>query len=331
MRSLRFKFRNLFFVVVIAILVIVAILYIILSIQKYEALHAGGVRQFNREWSEKFDPLRIGGDMPLEPQPEQMLMSRDVLATVKFYVNVVQSKLGCTLRYCDVEVAKIYTLGGWLEAEETQVTIDEAVGLDLKENQNVKSIVIIGNQKGKIVGIFPNKTINDVISILKFYPKLVDLDTLKGTDGFGSLKVGEIAPLKPGNSIENLSKKFIKFSLNKIPAEKQFYIYVLQNNKSNGNYFFCEPTIGCKYLEIADIIFDSIGKLNGWFLVNDNDNSKMAELFGFEQEDMLSGKSSLVVLTDSEGKIIALHPNKTLSDAITILSQHPDIVNLEGI
>lgn len=329
MRILRIKFLNLIFIITFIILIITVAFYITWTIQDHKVLPAGGVRQFNRELL-GLGPLKIGGDIPLDPKPEEIQMPRDILHAIKFYVNVVQSKFGCTLKYCNIEAAIIDTLGGWLEAEETRVTIDELVGLDLEENKNVKSIVIIGDQKGKIVGIFPNKTLNDVIPILKFYPKLANFDVLRGVDEFGFLKVGKFAPLKPGDSVKDLSEKLINFSTYKIPKGKQFYMYVLQKNNSGGDHYLCEMA-GCKYLEIADIIFDSTDDLNGWFLANDNDNSNMAELFELKQEDILSGKSSLVVLTDSKGVIVDIHPQKTLSDAITILSQHPEIVNLEEI
>ncbi len=90
---------------------------------------------------------------------------------------------------------------------------------------------------------------------------------------------------------------------------------------------------GCRYPEPDpphDFLFGYIDELGGWFLTNDEDNSEMVKLFGLNQEEVLAGKSSLVILMDSKGVIRAIHPNKTMSDALTILSQHPDLADVEG-
>ena len=57
----------------------------------------------------------------------------------------------------------------------------------------------------------------------------------------------------------------------------------------------------------------------------------MVKLFGLDPREVLGGKLSLVVLTDSKGIIVALHPNKTISDALSILRQHPDLADVEGL
>lgn len=313
-------------------IIFVAVIFIVafLTIQDYKKLPEGSVREFNRQMEPlKLEPLEIGGDIPIKPRLDRLETPNDVFITSKFYVNIAEPNLGCVLKYCNVQAALINTMGGWLEAEETGVTIDEIFGLDLEENKNVKSITIIGDRNGKIVGIYPNKGLKDVISILKFYPELANFDLLKGVSEFGSLRVGEPAPLKPGDSIKHLSEKLEKFSAHRVPKDKQFYLYSLQKNDSGGNYYFCDVA-GCKYLGFADMAFDFTKDLQGWFLAND-DNSKMIELFGLDPQEVLSGKSSLVVLTDAKGFIVTLHPHKTMSDALTILNQHPGLADVQRL
>ena len=50
-----------------------------------------------------------------------------------------------------------------------------------------------------------------------------------------------------------------------------------------------------------------------------------------DPQKVISGQSSLVVLTDSKGVIIALHPQKTMSDALTILSQNLDLADISRV
>lgn len=302
-----------------------------LVIKDYRKLPEGSIRQFNRQVEPlKLGLLKTGEDIPLKPNLERPETPKNVFIASKFYVNIAEPNLGCFSKYCNLEAALINTMGGWLEAENTGVTIDEIFGLDLEENKNIKSVVIIGDRNGKIVGIYPNKRLKDVISILKFYPELADFNLLNGVNKFGLLKIGDMSPFKPGDSIDYLSEKLEKFSLSQIPKDKKFYLYSLQKNDSSGDSYFCDIA-GCKYLGFADGAFDLIKDLQGWFLTNDNNNPKMIELFGLDSQEVISGASSLVVLTDSRGVIVSIHPNKTISDTLSILSQHSDLVNIQRL
>lgn len=307
-----------FWKLIIVIFFAISIVVISFIVYNYKQLPEGSVRKLNRQIEPlKLESLKIGDDIPLKPELYKPETPKDVFITSKFYVNIAEPNLGCFLRYCNIQAALIDTMGGWLEAENRGATIDEIFGLDLEENKNIKSVVIIGDRNGKIAGIYPNKRLKDIISILKFYPKLADFNLLKGVDEFGSLKVGSLSPFKPGDSINHLSER----SLHQIPKDKKFYIYSLQKNDSGGNYYFCDVAAGCKYLEFADEFFDFMKDLQGWFLANSIEDTKMIKLFGLKPEEVLSGKTSLVVVTDRNGVILALHPGKTLSDTFTILSQ----------
>lgn len=129
----------------------------------------------------KFGSLTLGetmiygeGDWTFAPYKE--------IPRSKFYVNIAQSNFWCINDECGLEGAMIEKMGGWLQMDDAQHRgwIDEErYGFDLKENKNIKSIVLIGNQNSKIVGIYPDKSLTDIISILKLHPDLANFDLLK--------------------------------------------------------------------------------------------------------------------------------------------------------
>ncbi|OGZ79416.1 MAG: hypothetical protein A2358_00430 [Candidatus Staskawiczbacteria bacterium RIFOXYB1_FULL_37_44] len=270
---------------------------------------------------------------------------------VKFYVTIIQNEQWCSNEDCGFDGAIIQTLGGWLQMESLQGYPDltDEIGFDFPDDQGIKSIIIVGDKDGKIVGIYLNKDYKDVLSILKKnHFDLANFDFLNGVNEFGRLKIGGYAPLKPGDEIKNLFSDKARTIENKIPNDKKFYLYGIEKRKNmvlgidklekiseeerkNRGGYVCFLG-GCRYPEpddSHDFLFADIDELGGWFLASDNDNIKMIELFGLNPEDVLSGKSSIIVLTDAKGVIVALHPNKTMSDAITILSQHPNLVDMK--
>lgn len=316
------------FIVIFAAAVVLFVIY------DYKKLPESSVRRFNRQ-NEPYEsgPLRIGGKIPNGPGDTTFAPYLKIPASQKFYVSVAEPDTWCINEDCNLDGAFIQTLGGWLQVEDTdQAEIEATFGLDLPENQDVKSIVLIGDDEGKIIGIYPNKGLSDVINILKNYPDLADFSFLNGVNEFSSLKVGNFAPLKPGDRISHLSGELSKFSIASVPEGKDFYIYALQKRKYDivgiyekyENEYVCFLG-GCRHPEPDpphDFLFASIDELGGWFLANDmGEEAEMIKLFGMNPEEVLSGKISLVVVTDRKGVILALHPGKTLSDTFTILSQ----------
>lgn len=322
------------------VLVIIGIIFIFGIIPHYRKLPEGGVRQFNRQY-EPYEngSLRIGGKMPWGPGDSTFAPYLKIPASQKFYISIAEPDNWCINEDCNLDGAFIQTLGGWLQVEDTdQAEVNSSFGLNLPEHNNIKSIIIIGDNKGKIIGIYPNKGLKDILGILKNYTDLADFDLLSGVSEFGKLKVGSPAPLKPGDSISHLSRELSKFSITNIPEGKKFYLYGLQKKKYDiagmyepyKNEYACIPEAGCRYPEPDpphDFLFDTIDQLGGWFLAND-DGGRLIEAFGLDPNYILSGKLSLVVLIDAKGVIVALHPHKTLSDALTILSQHPDLADI---
>jgi|SRR3989344_4418129 len=268
----------------------------------------------------------------------------------KFYVTVITDGYWCINEDCSIDGALIETMGGWLQVERTGggSDIKEETGLDLPENTGVKTLVIISDSNNKIAGIYPNRGLQDVLPILRLHPDLADFNIINGVNEFGSLKVGEPSPLQPGDDITPFFDEQARFSITNIPKGKKFYIFSAQKRKYDTvggkgphwrdkpyeNIYFCYYYSGCRYPEPDpphDFLFAYVDDLDGWFFSTDEDVSAMSELFGIDQEDVLSGASSLVVLTDAKGIITAIHPHKTLSDTLTILSQHPDLADVKKL
>lgn len=288
---------------------------------------------------EQFGPLKIGGNIISGPGDWTFAPYMEIPAA-KFYASVVNDTFWCSNDHCGLDGAFIQTMGGWLQADSLRndPELPSMSGLDLAENKSITSIVLIGDQEGKIAGIYLNKGLTDVIDILKQHQDLADFSFLNGINKFGSLKVGGLAPLKPGDQLPSLSHELSKLSgdfVTKVPVGRDFYMYALQKRKYDSvgiyekyaNKYVCLPG-GCRYPEPDpphDFLFANIEELNGWFLANDIENQEMIKMFGMQPEEVLRGKSSLVVVTDNKGIILALHPDKTLSDTFTILSQIPQV------
>ena len=272
------------------------------------------------------------------------------IPSAKFYVMVIDNGRWCDNEECSLDGAFIRTMGGWLQAEATCCgsEIKYEIGLDLPEQKEVKTLVVVSDSTNKIAGIYPNHGLKDILPILRLHPDLADFSLLEGVQEFGALDVGEPAPLWPGDQISYLSDKLGRYAVTHVPEGKKFYIYAVQKRKYDiagdvpeshegvdgdrpyENTYLC--LIGsCRYPEPDpphDFLFAHVEELDGWFLSNDMDSPEMAKLFGLDPAAVLRGEFSLVVLTDSKGIIVALHPGKTLADTFTILSQHPDLADM---
>lgn len=287
----------------------------------------------------QFSPPILGGQIVFgfgTPTESPYLEKPYQTPRPKFYVAIAEPDRHCVVDICGVDGSIIKTIGGWVQVYNTKFSeTNRFFALDLPANKNTQTMIIVSDGSGKIVGIHPNKKFENVIDILKLYPDLANFDLANGVKEFKNLKVGETVPLKPGDNLIPYSESLDTFSAHffSVPKNRKFYFYALQEKDYFKISYLCFLK-GCQYGEPeSDHYFLSniIDYLDGWIMVNDKYNAKMAKLFGLNEEDVLSGKSSLVVLTDSKGVIVALHPNKTMSDAITILSQHPDIADVKRL
>jgi len=144
---------------VTTVLIISSTLYLFLN----QSLLYGGVRTFG--------PLKLGGNIPMGPG-DYTFAPQVKIPPSRFYISVVQKNLWCVFEECNPEGANIESLGGWLQGENTdQPEIQEIFGLE--NNPGISSIIVVGNQEEKIVGIYPNKNIGDVSNVLNIHSKLI--------------------------------------------------------------------------------------------------------------------------------------------------------------
>ena len=305
---------------------------------KYENLLGGDIRKSDshQRISIQRIPLVLGAQMifgfgtPTESPYAEMPYQ---IPKPKFYVTVAEPDRHCVIHICGLDGSLIKTIGGWVQVYNTKFAETvEFFELDSPKNHGAQTMVIISDENGKIVGIYPNKNFSDVISILKLHPNLANFDLLGGINEFGALRVGALTPIKPGDPISYLSGG-LDNSVTHIPTDKKFYLYALQNKDFNGYSYLCFLN-GCRYPEFApdhNFLPSIVDYLDGWLLASDEGGRKIVKLFGLDPKNVLSGKSSLMVLTDARGVIRALHPQKTMSDALTILSQYPDLVDTQRL
>ncbi len=327
-----------FHFILIGACLLISALYIC---KEYGFSLANGIRKsdFHQTNSIQREPLALGTQMvfgfgtPTEsPYPEIPHQT----PKPKFYVVVAEPDRHCVADICGIDGSIIKTIGGWVQIYNTKFAeTRNFFELDSSKNKDTETMILVSDENGKIVGIYPNKKFNDVISVLKLHPKLADFGLIGGVNEFGMLKVGEPAPLKPADKIAHLSKSIDPFAayFSYTPGDRKFYLYALQKKSFDGYSYLCFLA-GCQYPEFVpdhDFLPGIVDYLNGWFLANDMKNGELIKLFGLEPKDVLSGKVSLVILTDEKGKIAALYPQKTLSDTITILSQHPELVNIKKL
>lgn len=124
---------------------------------------------------EHFNTLHIGGDTPYKIQTEAKgFDSSTIFVGSKFYVYLVQKDIGwCVVGNCGMSGALVECMGGWF-ASEIVIPSDEGFGLTREEVDAGKSIVVVANKDQKIVGIYPNYTIQQVPYILRNHRNLSD-------------------------------------------------------------------------------------------------------------------------------------------------------------
>lgn len=272
----------------------------------------------------RFGPLVVGGVMP-SGAGASTFAPYYTIPTSTFYVNLVEDDLWCVQDSCGVEGAFIQTMGGWLQADRLGQGgwVEEVYGFDSQEKKQIKSIVVIGDRTGKIVGIYPGKKKEDIASILRLYSGLADARLLKGVDHFGLLRVGAYAPLKPGDPTGFKSGEISSYYSTRIPIRKKFYVFVFSKEILQRGY--CEFYV-CESPEDYPI-GSYINDLGGWW--SSDGTRETIHKFGLDPDEVAAGRLSLLVVTDARGIIIALHPGRSVRDVLTVLALHPEVVNMK--
>jgi hypothetical protein len=116
---------------------------------------------------ERFGPLKVGGDLPIGPG-DTTFAPYMVVPRSRFYINVISTdpnEYWCVQDYCGVEGGYVQKVGGWMEAQ--NIKTDPELGSIFENLSKKSSIVIVADHNAKIISLYPDKTKNDVISILK--------------------------------------------------------------------------------------------------------------------------------------------------------------------
>lgn len=268
---------------------------------------------------DKFGPFRLGGKIPLGPGDGTFAPFKEIPES-KFYIFIAKKNFWCINEDCGPEGSLVKTMGGWLAGErindgETSLIFgfDQEFGLRDKH----QSVIVVGDQNEKIVGIYPDKDMKDLIVILKQHPNLADFSVLKGKEEFGPLKIGQFSPLRPGDRIEGV---LAQNSVTRIGLDKSFYVFAFQEEFMDKGFCYSFSCFGGGY-------FDYTADYNGWF--SGHNDPPTLERFGLKPKKVATGEQSLLVVTDKNGVIMAIHPNKTKEDVLSILWQLPQLVLVE--
>lgn len=96
----------------------------------------------------------------------------------KFYVYVVQKDAyHCALEDCGMSGVLVDCMGGWISGDTAIASAHNGYGLNKDEVEVGKSsMVIVADKDQKIVGIYPNYTIQNIPYILKNHRDIIDRD-----------------------------------------------------------------------------------------------------------------------------------------------------------
>ena len=275
----------------------------------------------------KIGLLKLGGQIPYGAG-DFTLAPYNQIPKSKFYVFMAGDDW-CILESCGIEGNFVQTMGGWLGGENIeQPEIAEDFGLD-DSIRKYNSVIIVGDANEKVVGIYPNATIKNLFSILKQHPDLADFSLLMGVDKFGSLKLGNPSPIRPGDFLQQFKEdEFIKTGyrlsdkevINRLPKHKKFYIFGFEKT-------FMEKPF-CAYLDCFEFgHFEYTRELGGWF--SGTNDYETIEQFGLNPQKVNTGEQSLLIVMDPNGLIVAIHPNKKKEDVLSVLWQLPQLAIIE--
>lgn len=131
---------------------------------------------------ETFGPIRIGEKTPHGGPGDWTFAPLNKIPLSRFYVAIAHTgDEWCDNEDCSLDGALIQTMGGWLQVATTRNFPDlpSIVGFDMKENKRVQSLVLVAQEDGTLVGIYPNRGLKDVLPILRLHPNLADFSLLK--------------------------------------------------------------------------------------------------------------------------------------------------------
>lgn len=244
----------------------------------------------------------IGTSAPFVPGEKLAHPHRTVPAS-RFYVYAWQPGLPtCVYEECGDGGAIVATLRGWLWGADFDDFARERYHLP-----PLTSLIIVADRDSIITGIYPDARISDIPRILKKHPKLADFGILTGIHRLGALEVGAPLPFMP---IDGTRKN------------PKFYFLIVHETVKEFPY--------CPYYECGTHI-DLINRLGGSFHSFDHESPEIINQLGLSPDRVARGEATVVVMADAEARIVAIHPDKDMRDTLTILSQHPELTDVEAL
>lgn len=124
----------------------------------------------------EFGPLKVGKRAPFGPG-DPTSHPYKFIPVSNFYIYVVARKLStmCVFDDCGVNGDVVERMGGWLTGDE-QAESAEMVGLDQsKVLSGEDSMIVVADKNVRIIGIYPNHKMIDLLTILKRHPELGEI------------------------------------------------------------------------------------------------------------------------------------------------------------
>lgn len=125
----------------------------------------------------------------------------------------------------------------------------------------------------------------------------------RSVQSFGSLKLGDLAPLKVGDGAVIAPYSTIR--------ESRFYVYAVQKGAS-----FC----AFEDCGMSGVLVDC---MEGW-LSADSAMPSIAD-YGLIEEDVEAGRASIIIVADRNQRIVGIYPNYIIQNIPYILKNHRDL------
>ena len=104
------------------------------------------------------------------------------ISKYKFYILLVDKDDVFPKKYSwPIEEVINEKIGGLIERADSSTSVfKEIFGSKNDKNKRIFSVVIITDKNAKIVGVYPNKKLSELVDVLQLHPDLIDL-SLAGT------------------------------------------------------------------------------------------------------------------------------------------------------
>ncbi len=127
--------------------------------------------------------------------------------------------------------------------------------------------------------------------------------SIHSVKSFGPLKLGDQTPLKSGDGTSAPYRYIL---------ESRFYVYAV------------EKDMGWCALEGCGMSGVLVNCMEGWLSA---DATMAADEYGLKEEDVKSGKASMIIVADENSKIVGIYPNYIVQNVPYILKNHRNLLD----